>query len=101
MVFRWREDLSPTGSCYERASINDGFGLFGFQEHALNRGAGTVQQGSATVVAGAVKERTFRTSRCDRERFAMKLPVFDPGGKLNQVIAHRRRGVAVVEESRI
>jgi hypothetical protein len=31
----------------------------------------------------------------------MKLPVFDPGGKFNQVTAHRRRGVAVVEEARI
>jgi hypothetical protein len=49
----------------------------------------------------AVKKRIFRTSRCDRERLAMKLPVFDPGGKLNQVIAHRRRGVSVVEEARI
>jgi hypothetical protein len=75
--------------------------LFGLQKHALNRGAGTIQQGNVTVIAGAVKERTFRTSRCDRECLAMKLPVFDPGGKFNQVTAHRRRGVAVVEEARI
>jgi hypothetical protein len=60
--------------------------LFGLQKHALNRGAGTIQQGNVTVIAGAVKERTFRTSRCDRECLAIKSPVFDPGGKFDQVI---------------
>jgi len=41
---------SPSGSCYEQASINDAFGLFAFQKHALNRGAGTVQQGNVSAL---------------------------------------------------
>lgn len=78
--------------------MNDGFGLFGFKNMFSIEAPARFNK---TACQCAVKERSFRTSRCDRERLATKLPAFDPGGKLDQMIAHWRRSVAGVEGARI